>query len=340
LDTLRTLGAALFLTSRAALLICRKSPSKASRLLFTEQRDFEEALPGEVQPTLDYEEWLSRGRAFVGARDRNSWDLGDWIEEGDDHFNARNFIGGVPGYMLLGKGTDENGETCYRSYKLPNFYKEISDVLGIAVQTLKNKAVVARAYSKFDRIPQLSFTHHAEVASCPRRLEYLQACLDVPEGERPRTLSWLRKYVDREEGRTVSKYDEMKYVQVMVPEAMYDKLKDLGSYYNVRLPNLIEAACHNAIADLIEQEAQKISLDKFHVYEGKWPFPKAKKFETQARPRSHSIRTKSRSITSKSPDSFMRPPVSWNRLGRISKSHRNAIGRNQHTRVVRHFSRA
>ena len=58
----------------------------------------------------------------------------------------------------------------------------------------------------------------------------------MPEGERPRTLSWLRKYVDKEEGRTVSKYDEMKYVQVMVPEAMYDKLRDLGGYYNVRIP--------------------------------------------------------------------------------------------------------
>jgi hypothetical protein len=45
--------------------------------------------------------------------------------------------------MLLGKGADENGETCYRSYKLPNFYKEISDVLGIAVQTLKSKSLNA-----------------------------------------------------------------------------------------------------------------------------------------------------------------------------------------------------
>jgi hypothetical protein len=296
----------------------------------------------EVKPPIEYEEWLSRGGAFVGARDRNSWDLGDWIEEGDDHFNARNFVDGIPGYMLLGKGTDENGETCHRSYKLPNFYKEISDVLGIAVQTLKNKAVVARAYSKFDRISQLSFTHHAEVASCPRRLEYLKACLDVPEGERPRTLSWLRKYVDKEEGRTVSKYDEMKYVQVMVPLEMYGKLKDLGSYYNVRLPNLIEAACQHAIADLIEQEAKKISLDKFHVYEGKWPFRKVKAGPNPHRLRRQTIRTKGRSINDKAPDRFMHPisVVNWNRLGRIGKSHRNASGRNQHTRVVRHFSRA
>ena len=74
------------------------------------------AASGPQRPAPDYEKWRAEGKKLAEKHSGYQWRIGDWIDFGLTHFDPKNFIGDIPGYMRLGKGRDENGETCYRKH--------------------------------------------------------------------------------------------------------------------------------------------------------------------------------------------------------------------------------
>jgi len=79
-----------------------------------------------------YGKWLEQGRKIVAAYHSTNWALGDWLVEGQTQFDAEEFIGDIPGYMTLAKTTDADGEKAYKAAKIPNFYREVAEELGLA----------------------------------------------------------------------------------------------------------------------------------------------------------------------------------------------------------------
>jgi hypothetical protein len=82
---------------------------------------------------LGLEGWSRVGRNIALMRDASSWWLGDWIIYGQDKF--------------------------------PNHYKRVMAETSLDYQTLRNYAWVVRRYAVSRRRDNLSFQHHAEVAS-------------------------------------------------------------------------------------------------------------------------------------------------------------------------------
>jgi hypothetical protein len=82
---------------------------------------------------LRYEEWEDAGLRLVRIADSTAWCLGDWLILGENKFSDR--------------------------------YRRAADSVGLDYQTLRNYAWVARKFQISRRHPDLSFQHHAEVAS-------------------------------------------------------------------------------------------------------------------------------------------------------------------------------
>ncbi|MFD8546313.1 LmbU family transcriptional regulator [Streptomyces sp. NPDC059649] len=104
-----------------------------------EQRQRRQVLTTKVGlqlPTgLTYENWERAGRQLSGIVNSSSWWLGDWLVYGKDHYEDR--------------------------------YERAAHALGLRYQTLRNYAWVSRRFSMHRRRGELSFQHHAEVASLP-----------------------------------------------------------------------------------------------------------------------------------------------------------------------------
>jgi hypothetical protein len=228
----------------------------------------------------DYVAWLARGKKLADKHSGYQWKIGDWLVEGEEHFDFKNVVGEIPSHMLLRKATDENGEACHKSIKLPNFWKEISDEIGLAVSTLKQYAQVARAYpKKKSRLKNLGWSHHMIVCTYARRAEYLRACLDVPTGQRPHSISWLWKLVAKAEG--LEEADGVvrgeNVVRISLPPDAYKKLKELARYYGTDIADIASMPFKAALEVFLEEQKKKISLELFQVYEAKgqnsvWPF--------------------------------------------------------------------
>jgi hypothetical protein len=229
----------------------------------------------------DYATWLARGKRLAHKLSGYQWRIGDWLVEGEVYFDAKQFVSSVPRYMLLRKATDENGEVCHKSIKIPNYWKEISDEIGLAVSTLKQYAQVARAYpTKSKRLKNLGWSHHMFACTYERRYEYLKACLDVPEGQRPRSVTWLCELIVKMEGENASEGDVNRtknFVRIPISDAAYEKLKQVASYYGTDVADIASVPFKAALEVFLEEQKKKISLDLFGVYEqrGKyaaWPF--------------------------------------------------------------------
>ncbi|WP_208881972.1 LmbU family transcriptional regulator [Streptomyces armeniacus] len=84
---------------------------------------------------LTFEDWQRAGLQISGLINSSVWWLGDWLVYGKDHFADR--------------------------------YQRGVRAAGLQYQTLRNYAWVSRRFELHRRRPQLSFQHHAEVASLP-----------------------------------------------------------------------------------------------------------------------------------------------------------------------------
>lgn len=216
----------------------------------------------------DYEAWLAHGRDLSEKHSGYQWGIGDWLCEGQDHFDP----GPVDSYLLLHKTTNDDGTAGFKGEKQPNFWNDVSEQIGLAPPTLKDYAWVARSYPKEKRIKRLGFCHHLIVAAYDRRFEYLEACL--VEGERPKSVEWLRRYAQVQEGTATSTNatKEGGPLKLVVPPKYWAKLQDLRRYHNCAIADLVEKACFSAIEDYIEEQGRKISLEVLEFYEGRWPF--------------------------------------------------------------------
>jgi len=231
--------------------------------------DYPENIP--ATPAPDYDAWLARGRELAETHSGHQWALGDWLNEGQNQFDI---AGSIPGYLLLHKkAVSDNGTTNqFTSSKVPSFWKDAAEEVGMAVSTLKDYAWVARAYPYDQRIPQLPFCHHLIVSGYERRLEYLRACLR--EGERPRSFEWLRAFAQEQEGvgSENTRIHDGGPLHLQVPDKFWKKLQDLRRYHSTGIADLVQDVCFKAIDQYIEAEGRRISLEMFDIYEGRWPF--------------------------------------------------------------------
>ncbi len=228
-------------------------------------------IPGGLPATVpDYSEWLARGRDLAEGHSGHQWNLGDWLNEGQPYFDAKEFIGDIPSYMLIGRAhVGDDGEMHHSGVKIPSYWKDASAEVGIPVPTLREYSFTARAWPKEKRFKQLSYTHHAYAAPYERREEYLRACL--VEGEKPHSIDWLWKYIRVEEDEQ-KEIESSKYLRFMIPEDMWAKLKNLAKWYGTAIPDLVQKACVGTVGQYLEAQARKISLDRYGMYEGRWPF--------------------------------------------------------------------
>jgi hypothetical protein len=84
---------------------------------------------------LPYDAWEEAGQKIFRIVDSSAWCLGDWLVYGQDRYDDR--------------------------------YRRAVDAAGLDYQTLRNYAWVARKFELSRRREQLSFQHHAELASLP-----------------------------------------------------------------------------------------------------------------------------------------------------------------------------
>jgi hypothetical protein len=285
----------------------------------------------------EYSAWLARGRQLAEKHSGYQWKIGDWLVEGDELFNARNYVEGIPSYLLLRKGRDENGETCHKSIKIPNYWKEISDEIGLAVSTLKQYAQVARAYpKKSKRLKNLGWSHHMFACTYQRRHEYLRACLDVSAGQRPRSVTWLCALIAKQEGDNASQGDinrTKNFVRITISDADYEKLKQLANYYGTDIAEIASVPFKAALEVFLTEQKKKISLDLFHYYEesGGWPFDRLitrRQKATFWRARHYKPRTMGDDVKKFSDEQRQRALDSWEkRRARRSGMHITRIGK-------------
>lgn len=114
---------------------------------------------------LTFEAWQQAGPKLFRISDSSAWCLGDWLVYGQDKYEDR--------------------------------YQRTLESAGLDYQTLRNYAWVARKFDIARRHENLSFQHHAEVASLPQ--DEQDEWLDKAE-----SLGWSRNRLRRElrESRT------------------------------------------------------------------------------------------------------------------------------------------
>jgi hypothetical protein len=86
-----------------------------------------------ITPGIDFDAWAAMGRRITGISNSCAWCLGDWLVYGGDAF--------------------------------PDRYKTALAATSLDYQTLRNYAWVARRFEMSRRRDDLSFQHHAELAS-------------------------------------------------------------------------------------------------------------------------------------------------------------------------------
>ncbi|WP_422771344.1 LmbU family transcriptional regulator [Plantactinospora sp. WMMC1484] len=118
---------------------------------------------------ITFEQWAEAGPKLSSLVDSFAWCLGDWLVYGQDRYEGR--------------------------------YAKTVERIGLDYQTLRNYAWVARKFESSRRRENLSFQHHAEVASLPPAEQ--DAWLDRAEGG-----GWsrnqLRRHVQEARGRGTS----------------------------------------------------------------------------------------------------------------------------------------
>ena len=120
-------------------------------------------------PSMSIDRWKQIGSKIGTHSDATCWWLGDWLGFGRTNYGRR--------------------------------YKEGVAMTGLEYKTLRNYAVVARAFESSRRRKELSFQHHAEVCALPRGEQDLWLDLAVRRGW---SKAELRRQLRAQSKRTAS----------------------------------------------------------------------------------------------------------------------------------------
>jgi hypothetical protein len=127
---------------------------------------------GPKKPAVDdrkLKQWAKRGEALAKSKDGNQWAIADWMCRGEDNFNRI-------------------------------AYKEAAAVTGMAIETLRTFASVAKNIST--RVNDLSFGHHRLVVTFePEKQKKALQWAAEQEMSVHRFAAWLRKEKEKAERR-------------------------------------------------------------------------------------------------------------------------------------------
>lgn len=113
-------------------------------------RSIAPAITWRPESALTVPDWIETGKSLGTIGRGASWWIGDWVNYGNQHFGEK--------------------------------YTRAAQITGYDVQTLMNMAYVALRFDSSRRRENLSWSHHAEVASLP--FEQRERWLDVAQSRR------------------------------------------------------------------------------------------------------------------------------------------------------------
>jgi len=213
-----------------------------------------------------YERIIDRLKELSAKVGGHSWEIGDLLLEADSDYNPQTL--GIPSYMLIGSHP-------------PNFWKQMSDTVGLGVSSLKSYAAVARAFPPEKRFAELTWSHHLAAHIYVDREKYLQVCIErgMEESGKPHTIRWLEQYIDEQENCVREGTEPSRSVTIEIPLGMMRKFADLAQrYYHKPVNEVVLEAAKPALEAYLDKKAEEISLQFFDFHDGRtWPFsPDAK----------------------------------------------------------------
>jgi hypothetical protein len=219
--------------------------------------------------SVKYDRIVERIKVLAINIGNHCWEIGDLLLEADANFPTPENMG-VPGYMLIG---------CH----MPNFWKQMSDLVGLSVASLKLYAAVACAFPPEKRRPELTWGHHLASYVYVDRDKYLQVCIDqrMEAYGKPQTIRWLEQYIDQQENCVQYAKEPRRSVSIDLPLDMLRKFSDLARhYYHKPVKDIVAKAVRPILEAYLTKEAERIALEFFDWNDGgkTWPFgPQAKK---------------------------------------------------------------
>lgn len=229
-------------------------------LAFT-QSSADEAFLSMEDFSAKYERIIARLKELSINLGTYMWEIGDLLLAADCDYNPQDH--GIPSYMLIGSHP-------------PNFWKQMSDCIGLSVASLKLYANVARAFPREKRIVELTWSHHLAAHIYEDRDKYLRKCVDagMEESGKPHTIRWLEKYIEEQENCVQHPSEERRSITIEIPLDMMRKLTDLAKhFYHEPVKDIVGEAVRPALEAYLAKQAHEISLRFFDWHDGKtWPF--------------------------------------------------------------------
>jgi len=200
-----------------------KTPSKPRALVLKKGGGLHLDFPAEVTPTqlslfgdLKYEEWDQTLFKIAQVGDGARWWLGDALNYGDMHF----------------------GEV----------YTQAASETGLTEDTIQRYMYVASRLSPVNRIKELTWSHHREVAKCPEgeQIRWLKLALD-----KSWTIQELKEAMRKKGQKTASEEDD----------GQQDLDKGCVSCHGAVAPMKICASCAALPVKAIQTVGMKVALD-------------------------------------------------------------------------------
>jgi len=190
------------------------------------------------------------------------WEIGDLLLEADADYNMQKL--GIPSHMLIGVHP-------------PNFWKQMSDTVGLSVASLKLYAACARAFPPDKRRAELTWTHHLVAHIYVDRDKYLEKCISdgMQRFGKPHVIRWLEKYIEEQENSVELQAPEpIRSVTIDMPQSMMKKFRDLAKYkYHKPIKEIVWDAVRPALEAYLAKMAHEISMRLYEYHDGEtWPF--------------------------------------------------------------------
>jgi len=208
-----------------------------------------------------YERIIARLKELSINLSAYMWEIGDLLLEADCDFNPQHL--GIPAYMLIGNHP-------------PNFWKQMSDCIGLSVASLKLYANVARAFPHEKRVAELTWSHHLAAHIYVDRDKYLRKCVDagMEEYGKPHTIRWLEKYIEEQENCVQMAAEPCRSVTIDLPLSMMKKFSDLAKHkFHKPVKEIVMEAVQPALEAYLAKMAHEISMWLYEWHDGEtWPF--------------------------------------------------------------------